>query len=157
MACNLIFKALCFSLFFKFSPSFPSSLFFPTFSLLPSIFFSLLFVHACITPSSPVLSLSLTRHLSFLSLSFLSHSPPNRQFSSSSTVGHPVLSGRATAPLTWWSTSSPGRGGPVLSLALADRAETHTDSVEPDWMLKCLEGECVAYIPTLKQDHGLQT
>lgn len=85
-----------------------------------------LFSSMPVTSSSPVLSLSLTLHLSFFSFSFLSHSPPNRQFSSSSTVGHPVLSGRATAPLTWWSTSSPGRGGPVLSLALADRAETHT-------------------------------
>lgn len=117
MASNLIIAAFCFSLFFKLS-----SLFFPL-SLL------------CLHPSFPFFSPMPVLHPSpqffhYLSLSifhsFLSHSPPNRQFSSSSTVGHPVLSGRATAPLTWWSTSSPGRGGPVLSLALADRAETHT-------------------------------
>ena len=112
---------------------------FSTFSLHPSF-------HACVTSSSPVLSLSLTRHLSFLSFSFLSHSPSNRQLSSSSTVGHPVLSGRATAPLTRRSTSSLGRGGPVLSLALAGRAGTHTDSVEPDYTVKCLEGEITGYV-----------
>lgn len=80
----------------------------------PSLFCFNPSFHVCHTSSSPLLSLSLTLHLSFLSFFFLSHSPSNRQFSSSSTVGHPVLSGPATAPLTRWSTSSPA---PDWSLA----------------------------------------
>lgn len=154
MAPNVIIKAPCFSLFSTLSPSFPS------FSPVPSSLIPLLFpVHAHVLLPT-VLSLSLTiSHspslvpfiLPFLSLAL--HRTVN--LAQAQLWDTRCCQAGATAPLTRWPTSSPGRGGPALSLALADRAETHTDSVEPDETVESLQGECVDRIQTLKQDQGL--